>query len=171
MEFLIDAEDQFPEITEFDEIIERPLFTDTRRPVIHEEITANVTDPQERKSTRIIASGQYLLSAVVITKDKRIAHIQSDRIQEPQKIALGEILDGWILSDIQPRQITLERDGEVKILKLEIIPSPKLAAQKENPEYKARDVREIKDVRATIVEIDEHGDEIEYEEEYEDDPD
>jgi len=123
------------------------------------------TGPQEIKPAWKLASRQYLLSAIVITKDKRIALIQSDHIKEPQKIALGEILDGWTLSNIQPRQVTLERNGEIRKLNLGIISSPKLVTQIEIPEYK------VKDVGETIVYIDEHGDEMEFEEEYEDDPD
>jgi len=125
--------DEFPPITTYQEIVSRPLFTNTRRPDIPEEITVKVD------VSRKIASEQYLLSAVVITKNKRIALIQSNRIKEPQKVALGEILDGWILSDIQPRQITLESNGEIKKLKLEIIPSPKLAVQNENLKHKRKD--------------------------------
>ena len=151
--------DEFPPITTYQEIVSRPLFTNTRRPNIPEEITVKVD------VSRKIASEQYLLSAVVITKNKRIALIQSNRIKEPQKVALGEILDGWILSDIQPRQITLERNGEIKKLELEIIPSPKLAVQNENLKHKSKDREEMR------VAVDENGEEEEYEEEYEDDPD
>jgi len=157
--------DEFPPITTYQEIVSRPLFTNTRRPNIPEEITVKVDASKKSESIRKIASEQYLLSAVVITKNKRIALIQSDRIKEPQKVALGEILDGWILSDIQPRQITLERNGEIKKLKLEIIPSPKLAVQNKNLKHKRKDRDEMR------VAVDENGEEEEYEEEYEDDPD
>lgn len=118
----------FQDIAEFDEIIQRPLFNETRQPFIAPETGSAVKKPtaQSKKSPK----EQFMLSAVVITPDKRIAVLQNSKDKTLQRIALGETFNGWILNEITSHSVKLTKGKQIKNLELEIKKStPKKKAE------------------------------------------
>jgi hypothetical protein len=110
----------FPDITAFDEIIERPLFNKTRLPFEAQKSEQTVVNTTKNNTRTKNKQEQYSLSGVVMTLDKKIAIIQSGRGKDLQRVALGETFDGWILEDVSAHSIRLVKGNEIKDLELEI---------------------------------------------------
>jgi hypothetical protein len=110
----------FPDITAFDEIIERPLFNKTRLPFEAQKSEQTVVNTTKNNTRARNKQEQYSLSGVVMTPDKQIAIIQSGRGKDLQQVALGETFDGWILEDVSAHSIRLVKGNEIKDLELEI---------------------------------------------------
>jgi len=112
----------FPKIVAFDEVIQRPLFNETRLPFVEPEpeLKQTVTKPNERSRKKPKKQEQYSLSAVVMTPDKQIAILQSGRGKTLQRVALGEMIDGWSLDEVTSHSVQLKKGEEIKKLELEI---------------------------------------------------
>jgi len=110
----------YPESVAFDEIIQRPLFNETRQPFVASEPEKTVTRPKEKNNRTIKKREQYSLSAVVITPDAQIAILQNGRDKTLRRLALGEIIDGWSLNEVTPHSVQLKKGEEIKNLELEI---------------------------------------------------
>lgn len=101
-----------PPITNYEEIVQRPLFFEDRK-------KKNVNKSNEILTTTRQPS-QFHLSAVIITLGERIAIIQNGKNKKPQKIQLGDTVGGWTLTDVRPRSVKLMRGNEVRNLELDI---------------------------------------------------
>lgn len=110
----------FPELVAYDEIIQRPLFNETRQPFVASESEKALAKPKQKNNRTIKKQEQLSLSAVVITPDKQIAIFQSGRNKSLQRIALGELIDGWYLDEVSPHSVQLKKGEEIKNLELEI---------------------------------------------------
>ncbi len=110
----------FPKITAFDEIIERPLFNETRLPFEAQKHEQTVVNTSKKSNQSRIKQEQFSLSAVVITPDTQIAILQKGREKTLQRVLLGEIIDGWTLEDVSSHSIRLKKGNETKNLELEI---------------------------------------------------
>lgn len=115
---------EFPPITDFQEIIDRPLFEQDRQPYVYEE-------PKEGPKKSILKQRsiqktppQLALTATIITPDKQVAIIQSGTAKEPQHVAIGEIINSWILEEVQPELVVLKDGDKIMTLELEIQGSP-----------------------------------------------
>ncbi len=102
-------------LSEFNEIVKRPLFNSDRLPIVNSSSVSNKKSGNKSKKP-----GQYLLSAVIITADKRIAIIQTGKNKNHHKVSLGESIDDWVLSDVSHHSIRLSKGGLSKSLELEI---------------------------------------------------
>jgi hypothetical protein len=109
---------------DYDQIIERPLFMQDRRPYVAEGLAQTPQKNRRQKPTARIAQDEYILSAVIITSKKRIALLQSQREKKLQKLHQGDELDGWTLTDIQPAWVSLKKGAEIKQLDLTVKGSP-----------------------------------------------
>jgi hypothetical protein len=110
----------FPEITAFNEIIERPLFNETRLPLGTGKPEQTVVDTRKNNTKVRNKQEQLSLNAVVMTPDKQIAIIQSGPGNDLQRVALGEAIEGWTLDDVRAHSIRLVKGKEIKDLELEI---------------------------------------------------
>ncbi len=110
----------FPDITAFDEIIERPLFNKTRLPFDAQKQEQTVVDSRKKNNQTRNIQEQFSLSAVVITQDTQIAILQKGREKALQRVFLGETIDGWTLEDVSSHSIRLVKGNETKDLELEI---------------------------------------------------
>lgn len=110
----------FPKITEFDEIIQRPLFNKTRLPFVAPKPKQTVAKPKRKINPPVNNQTQLSLSAVVMTPDTQIAILQSGRNKTLQRVALGESIDGWSVNEITPHSVQLKKGAEIKQLELEI---------------------------------------------------
>jgi hypothetical protein len=96
-----------PALTQFREVINRPLFTESRRPPSADD-TAPVAEVPE-------ATGEpkdLTLSAVVIVGEQRTALFQKARTGETLRRAHGEEIDGWTVERISPDGVALTSNGQ-----------------------------------------------------------
>lgn len=108
------------DVSDYDEIVNRPLFFEDRKPYVYVEPEKTEPKSRRKKQAATKKAEQYSLSAVMITADKKLALIQSGREKSLQRLSLGESIDGWILEEVGPRTILLKKDNETKKLELEI---------------------------------------------------
>lgn len=122
----------FPEITTFDEIIQRPLFDETRLPFLATEPVETVPKSRRRAKQTSQSQKKISLSAVVITPEKQIAILESGRGKDLQRLALGEMIDGWTLKNVATHSIRLTKGAETKDIELEV------KGSKNKPEIKSK---------------------------------
>ncbi len=104
-----------PELTDYDEIINRPLFSAERRPYEPEQVKAASREPprQDRQTLDV-----FSLSGVAIAGDTRLALIRSARDPKLQRLVEGEALNGWRLTEIHADSITFYKDTQTCTLDL-----------------------------------------------------
>lgn len=112
-------ESNIPELEDYDEIIQRPLFNETRKPFVASKTEKKSAKPKQNNRT-IKTQGQLSLSAVVITSDMQIAIFQIGRKKALQRIVLGELINGWTLEKVSSHSVQLKKGKEIKNLELEI---------------------------------------------------
>lgn len=92
-------------------LVERPLFTATRRPP-----PAGTTEPAAAApapDTSLIL-GRYRLSGVVVTPDRRLVLLTRKGGSATIGVAKGEMLDGWAVTEVEREFIVFERDARKK---------------------------------------------------------
>ena len=107
-------------ISYYDEIVERPLFREDRRPYVPKAIAA--PEPQRPEPNRR-KEEEFKLSAVIITDDSRLALIEHGGSHKMERFRQGENLNGWLISHVEARRVILERGTETRILELNVSPS------------------------------------------------
>lgn len=116
-------------------ITERPVFNETRQPVLEDESDGAVEDELVEEE---IDAPEFELAGVIITPSIRMVTLKSKDQPESLVAFEGQPLEGnygsWQVSRIEPRQITLASgSGEEVQLKLQIhdmtIAAPKPAAE------------------------------------------
>ncbi len=107
-----------PELSEYDEIVKRPLFNDDRLPFVY--VAPEKTESKKKRTSAKKPVEQYRLNAVVITPDKQIAIIQTSKKRELLRVAIGESIDNWTLSEVTDHAVQLKNGNEIKTLELEI---------------------------------------------------
>lgn len=93
-------------------LVERPLFTATRRP----PPPAGTTEPADAApapDTSLIL-GRYRLSGVVVTPDRRLVLLTRKGGSATIGVAKGEMLDGWAVTEVEREFIVFERDARKK---------------------------------------------------------
>ena len=92
-------------------VVERPLFIDTRRPPpAPETADASVRASQLR--------AKWELTGIVVAGDASFAHVRGVRDKQTRKIKIDEILDGWRVTEIAARRVTLSLAAESVTLEL-----------------------------------------------------
>jgi len=146
----------FPKITAFNEIIERPLFNETRLPFETGKPEQTVVDTRKNNTKARNKQEQLSLNAVVMTPDKQIAIIQSGQGKDLQRVALGEAIEGWTLADVSSHSIRLVKGKEIKDLELEIknsaIKKTKVAKSEKDKQSESRRKRRSEITREQITE-------------------
>jgi len=125
----------FPKITEFDEVIQRPLFSETRLPFVAPEPEKVVEKPGRKSNRSVKKQEQLSLRAVVITPDTQIAILKSGGKKVLQRVYLGETIDGWTLEDVTSHSVLLKKGKKTRSLELEI----KNSVIKKMPEAKSKE--------------------------------
>lgn len=120
-----DINQGLPPITEFQEIINRPLFMENRQPYVQlePEIESEEPDLQENIIAAPTAQ-QFMLTAVIITPETSTAIIQSGKNRELQHIIIGEKIDDWTLVEVHQQHIILKQGDTIQTVELEIKKSP-----------------------------------------------
>ena len=93
-------------------LVERPLFTATRRP----PPPAGMTEPAAAAppSDTSLILGRYRLSGVVVTPDRRLVLLTPKGGSATISVAKGETLDGWAVTEVEREFIVFERDARKK---------------------------------------------------------
>ena len=95
-------------IEDFESVLERPLFSPSRRPAPAEDVAAG-------------AVGQefgYALKGVLIDIEARIALLSHKGGAGTVRQAEGTKIDGWLLKEVEADFIVVERNGEEQIVEL-----------------------------------------------------
>ena len=114
-------------LSQFQAIIERPLFLQSRRPIPG---ATTETSPTVSKETRL---NQYSLTAVVIVPDKRLALLRSTTDKKIHKIEEGQDLQGWKLKEIKDDSALFQQVNESQELRLQRKTPPQFASNKQRP--------------------------------------
>jgi len=89
-------------------MVERPLFTATRRPA-----PAGAGVAAERNANLIL--GRYRLTGVIVTPARRSILLASAG-NRTQTVVQGEAIDGWTLRSVERDRIVLENGGKQEIV-------------------------------------------------------
>jgi len=114
----------FPLLDALGEIVARPLFNDTRRPITVENPVVAVT-PTDLN---------VMLSGIVIGETKQIAHLKSLTDKQTLALSVGEKIGDWKIQSIFPDHVVLESGGRVETLFMQkpglgrVAPDPPKAA-------------------------------------------
>ena len=87
-------------------VIERPLFLSSRRPP-EEELPAELAVP-ELPATPETPLENFDLNAVIITPAGAIAWVTTPTEPKPQKVQIGDELEGWKVKNISNDEIEME---------------------------------------------------------------
>ncbi|UZR28680.1 hypothetical protein [Methylococcus mesophilus] len=109
---------EFPDLGEFEELVERPLFVEGRRPppeVVEEPPPPVSRTPLDLKLMGMIFSPTGKTALLVDPKGKY------KRVKE------GGVVGGWVLKELKTDGVVMQQDGETKELPL-LKAKPKVAA-------------------------------------------
>jgi hypothetical protein len=107
-------------ISNYKEIIERPLFFENRKPYVFVGSKIKIKQSNKKNQPAPKKIEQYALKAVVISSNVKLAFIERGRKKSLIRIALGESIDGWKLKNIESRSILLIKGNETKTIDLEV---------------------------------------------------
>ncbi|NQV57085.1 MAG: hypothetical protein HQ503_14590 [Rhodospirillales bacterium] len=102
---------RLPNLEDLDQVIERPLFIQNRRP----------QPPLENKKKHAQADGQifrFELSGVVISSGRRIALMRKNGAKIIRYVRVGESVDNWLVTDITANYVILKKGDESQTIKL-----------------------------------------------------
>ncbi len=97
-------------------IVERPLFTATRRPApdIEPPPVAGAAEPLDKS----LILGRYKLTGIVVTPSLRLVFVTEPGSRRTTAVALGKELDGWLVAEVEQHVIVLESDGRRKVIRI-----------------------------------------------------
>ncbi len=103
----------FADISTFDEIIDRPLFSETRQPEVEEKEEV-VVEPEVIPVP--IRKPDFILTGIVLSGDDKIAFIKNNdnNTSKVKSVALNKIIEGWTLFEVSARSIKL-KSGDQQI--------------------------------------------------------
>ena len=90
-------------VEDFSAILERPLFSPTRRPPAEGVITTTVSEPKL----------QVTLVGVIISSEEQIAIVRISDTTSFARLSVGDSFQGWTLDSIEPSRITFRR-GDIE---------------------------------------------------------
>ncbi|TQE99590.1 MAG: hypothetical protein FKY71_07080 [Spiribacter salinus] len=107
---------QFPPLTAYQEIVERPLFSKDRRPP--------PAPAAETSQASTVDVPQYELEGTVLSPDGSFAILQDRRKRELQRLGLGERLDAWTVAEIGEGWLRLEHGERNARLQMDLPGGP-----------------------------------------------
>lgn len=125
---------------EYSDLVERPLFIKGRKPVT-EPIPESTPVAAVKKVEAFVwdLTGVFTTPKGVTAFFSRInAKVEKDNYR---KLKLGEDIDGWKLSEIQPDKVTLTQTGETKTLPLRKAKPKNALPVSRVPASMAKDIR------------------------------
>lgn len=95
-----------PPIEQFAAIVERPIFTATRRSARRQPVA-----PSAPASSRGLILGRYQVVGVVVTPGNRLVLLRRLGGAETIRLKEGEEIDGWTLVNVTRNDVVLESGG------------------------------------------------------------
>ena len=96
-----------PPLQQYEEIVARPIFAETRRP----DAALSAAAPQ--------ADSPFSLTGVVVTAEVRQVWLARKGRQEVVKVTAGQSIDGWEIDAIERERVRLRKGGQTMVLVLE----------------------------------------------------
>ena len=109
-----------PDIADYADVINRPLFFEDRAPYIAPEPEAPPTRIAPATAPAQNLNVPFTLSAIIISAGKRLAIIHYGRENTLQRIALGQSVDGWTFITIESHSVLVRKGDTTKNLELAI---------------------------------------------------
>lgn len=102
---------ELPPFDSFAELVERPLFSSTRRPVAASAAPAQVAaSPQGLDIT---------LKGVIVADDSKVAIIEPRNAAKPVRLNKGQSYQGWTLSEVDAEGVIFRQGTRAQILELD----------------------------------------------------
>jgi type II secretory pathway component PulC len=111
-----------PPLASFAEIVERPLFSSSRRPL--------ASETPQRVDQPLSAS----LAGIVISNSSRSIIVSHGDPPVVTRLKEGDDLDGWSVGTIEPNRVLFRRGGDEQQLKLHDAPGQGAAEASPKPE-------------------------------------
>ena len=102
---------QIPPVVAYREIVERPLFSDTRRP-------PDKAAPAAAAAANEQLNAKWKLTGIVVVGENSFVRVAGIRDQETVRLQMGMPLDGWKLEQIKTDHVVFSSAGRSAILKL-----------------------------------------------------
>lgn len=103
-------------ISQFTEVLNRPLFVEGRMPY-EEEKSENVSAP-------VTSPLRLSLEGVVLSPDSRVAVVKDLSDNEIIRLGIGMSHNGWRVKTIEPQTVEFERNGELQSIHIELANEP-----------------------------------------------
>ena len=103
---------QIAPLAKYSEIIERPLFLDTRRQPAPDVTPPVVQAPSEEDDT------SFTLIGVLVTPEATTALVQVDESGKVVRLKAGETVENWQLESVDADNVTLRKRDKTKTLPL-----------------------------------------------------
>ena len=99
---------QLATLGHYDEIVERTLFSQSRRPPpVHKNVV-----PQKPPAPVVTVSKNLVLLGIVLTADKREAIFQDKKTGSVIRATEGGTVAGWVLKELHPDRVLLQHDKD-----------------------------------------------------------
>lgn len=108
-------------LSNFQEVLERPLFSQTRQV----DVIENTVEAAPSRPTR---KPDLSLSGIVMSEGEQIALLSQKRDPKIERLSVGDKIDGWTITAISPRLVTLSAGGDNIQLELLRKSDPKQAS-------------------------------------------
>ena len=118
-----------PSLAEYESVIERPLFNETRLPSEDEDADAGDED-----AAGSLEAPALQLAGVVLTGEHQIAMLM--REGRPLRMEVGMDVEGWVLENLEPRRAILSNGVNSMELELPVYTAP-AAQQRERSSQRA----------------------------------
>jgi hypothetical protein len=95
-------------LEDFSAVLERPLFSPTRRPPAEGAVPPQPSEPEL----------QVTLVGVIISSEEQIAIVRLKDASRFARLSVGDSFQGWILDSIEPSRVTFRRGDVEEIIEL-----------------------------------------------------
>ena len=98
-----------PPLENFSEIVDRPLFIPSRRPIQADDGAVSGSG---------VTRNQFILVGVVIAAEERMAVMQRRAARDILRVVEGQQIDGWTVESITPEGVRLRHDDLIEEITL-----------------------------------------------------
>lgn len=98
---------------------ERPIFSATRRPPPRAVAAAPADEARAPPPPKPVEAPPLLLVGAVVGEDDAIAILVNRTDQKVVRLRQGESLGGWLLTSVQPREVTFKQGDRSEVLALQ----------------------------------------------------
>ncbi len=101
---------RIPPVITYQAVVERPLFSDSRRPA--------QAAPGGKAAQAAQLGAKWRLTGIVMAGDNSFVHVEGIRDRKTVRLKVGMPLDGWQLEEIEPDHVTFTSGGRSETLQI-----------------------------------------------------